>query len=134
MIMENNVKTTKKEKRIEMKSVNFDDMKKLGKYKEKYPVLIPINWMRECNFLSPFWSYRVSDDGQQCLISHVPVWDVSEVVEHFKEGFNYAGNSWDLLVVIMNPIDNTIRLKVNAIPTDNKMNIRYKINERNEKA
>ena len=42
--MENNVKTTKNEKRIEMKSVNFDDMKKLGKYKEKYPVLIPINW------------------------------------------------------------------------------------------
>ncbi len=130
--METKVKTTNKEKKLEFKSVNFGDMKKLGMFKEKYPVLIPVNVLIALGYMNPRWSYRVSDDGQQCLISHIPVWDVSAVVENFKKGFRKYGNSWDLLVIIMNPTENTIRLKVNAIQTDNKMNIRYKVNERTE--
>ena len=126
--METKVETTNKEKRVEFKYVNFNDMMKLGKLKDKYPVLLPVNVLNVLGLLSARWSYRVSDDGQQCLISHISVWDVSEVIEHFKMGFRKYGNSWDLLVVIMNPTDNTIRLKVNAIQTDNKMNIRYKVN------
>lgn len=118
--------------KIEFKKVNFGDMKKLGLLKEKYPVLVPINVMITLGYMNPRWTFHLSNDGQQCLISHIPVWSVSEVVENLKKVFRIYGVSWDLLVVIMNPIDNTIRLKVNAIPTDNKMNIRYKVNGKNQ--
>ncbi len=129
--MEKNLQTTNNSENKNMKKVSIDDFRKMDK--QTHLVAIPMKWMLEMSYLSYNWSYSVSADGLSCTITGISVWLVSELIEHFKEGFRFGGNSWDVLVVIMGPLNNTIRLKVNPLQTDNKMNIRYKVNERNER-
>ena len=130
--MEKNLQTTNNFEN-KYKMVSIDDFERMSIRKEDCPVAIPMVWMNGMKYLNENWGYLVSEDGLTVKINHVSVWLVSELIEHFKQGFRFAGNSWDVLVVLMGPLENTIRLKVKPLQTDNKMNIRYKINERNER-
>ncbi len=129
--MEKNLQTTANREIKNTRKVNASDFYTVSK--NEAPIIIPMKWMVEMKYLNGSWGYYITNDGLSCTITGISAWLLSELIEHFKEGFRFAGNSWDVLVVIMGPLNNTIRLKVNPLQTDNKMNIRYKINERNER-
>jgi hypothetical protein len=92
----------------------------------KNPVCAVMRWLYNHQRLNYTWEYTIDANGMGVSIRGISTWQLSELVEAVKDCWQQAGYSWDVLTLHTGCVGCKATLTVRSLPTDNKLEIKYK--------